>query len=199
VPEVEIREPTPSAVEVIRSMLVPILKPIGTAMIVIVFTVFMLLKREELRDKLIKLIGPERLTVTTEAINEATIRVSRYLMMQTIINGSQGLVVGVLLYLIGVPNAGMWGIISAVLRFIPYIGPWLAAMMPISLAIIVFDNWMQPALTILMFASVELITNNIFEPCYWDPLRGFPQWLSLLRQCFGPGCGDGLVFFCQRH
>jgi predicted PurR-regulated permease PerM len=184
VPEVEVREPTPSAIEVIRSMLVPILKPMGTALIVIVFTVFMLLKREELRDKVIKLIGPERLTVTTGAINEATIRVSRYLMMQTMINGGQGLVVGVLLYLIGVPNAGMFGILSAVLRFIPYVGPWLGAAMPIALAFIVFDNWMQPALTIAMFVCVELISNNIFEPWLLGSYTGVSSMALIVAAVF---------------
>ena len=184
VPEVEVREPTPSALEVIRSMLVPILKPIGTAMIVIVFTVFMLLKREELRDKVIKLIGPERLTVTTGAINEATVRVSRYLMMQTLINGTQGLVVGVLLYFIGVPNAGMFGILSAVLRFIPYVGPWLGAAMPIALAFIVFDNWMQPTLTIAMFVCLELITNNVFEPWLLGSYTGVSSMALIVAAVF---------------
>ena len=182
--EVQVLEPRPSAIEMLRLMLIPILKPLGTALVVIVFVVFMLMKREELRDKLIRLIGPHRITITTEALDEATLRVSRYLLMQTMINGGQGFVVGLFLYIIGVPNAALWGILSMFLRFIPYLGPWMAALMPITLSFIVFDTWTQPLITILMFASVELLTNNVFEPWLLGASTGVSSMALIVAAVF---------------
>ena len=182
--EVEVREPPPSAIEMLKLVLMPVLKPLGTAVIVVVFVVFMLVKREELRDKLIRLIGPERITVTTEAIDEATHRVSRYLLMQTMINGGQGLIVGALLYFIGLPNAALWGILSMVLRFIPYLGPWMAALMPITLSFIVFDSWTPPLLTIAMFACLELLNNNVFEPWLLGAYTGVSSMALIVAAVF---------------
>ncbi len=182
--EVEVREPGPSALEMIRAIFTPFIKPLGTAAIVIVFVVFMLLKREELRDKLIRLIGPDRITVTTQALDEATVRVSRYLVMQTMINGGQGLVVGILLYLIGVPNAALWGVLSAVLRFIPYLGPWLAALMPITLSFVVFDSWTAPLITVLMFMCLEIISNNVLEPWLVGAYTGVSSMALIVAAVF---------------
>lgn len=182
--EVEVREARPSAVEMVRLMVMPFLKPLGTAAIVIVFVVFMLAKREELRDKLIRLIGPRRITVTTEAIDEATHRVSRYLLMQTMINAGQGLIVGVLLYLIGLPNAALWGILTIVLRFIPYLGPWVAALMPITLSFIVFDSWTEPAIIVLMFACLEILNNNAVEPWLLGAYTGISSMALVVAAVF---------------
>jgi predicted PurR-regulated permease PerM len=128
--KVEIVESRWGALSVIRDALGPTLKPLGMAGIVIILVIFMLLKREDLRDRLIYLIGPGRLHATTEALDDAASRVSRYLLMQLIVNGAQGIAVGIGLFAIGVPNAALWGLVSALLRFIPYIGPCIAALAP---------------------------------------------------------------------
>jgi predicted PurR-regulated permease PerM/methanogenic corrinoid protein MtbC1 len=182
--EVEVREPRPSAIEMLRAISTPILKPLGTAAIVIVFVVFMLLKREELRDKLIRLIGPGRITITTQAFDEATVRVTRFLFMTTLINSGHGLVVGVLLYLIGLPNAALWGILTALLRFIPYLGPWLAGLLPITLSFIVFDSWTQPVLTVAMIICIEVISNNIMEPWLLGAYTGVSSMALIVAAVF---------------
>lgn len=170
--QVEIVEPQATALQVLRGFLGPFVKPLGIAVVVVLFVVFMLLNREDLRDRLIRLIGPEQINVTTQAMDDAAGRVSRYLLMQTIINGTQGLLIGVGLYFIGLPNAVLWGTLAAVLRFIPYVGTWLAAGMPIAISLAVFDNWTYPLLTIGLFVVLELISNNIIEPWLYGTRTG---------------------------
>ncbi|HSE84006.1 MAG TPA: AI-2E family transporter [Thermodesulfobacteriota bacterium] len=184
IPKVEIVEPPPSAVQVLRDFAGPLFKPLGVAAVVILFVIFMLLKREDLRDRVIRLIGTERLNVTTQAMDDAASRVSRYLLMQSIINGTQGLLVGTGLYFIGLPNAALWGVLSAVLRFIPYIGPWLGAGMPIILSLAVFDNWTYPLLTVLLFVVLELITNNILEPWLYGAHTGISSFALIIAAVF---------------
>jgi predicted PurR-regulated permease PerM len=145
---VEIVESRWSALALLRESFGPILKPAGTAGIVIIFVILLLLKREDLRDRFIYLIGPGRLNATTEALDDAAGRVSRYLLLQSIVNGTQGTAVGIGLFAIGVPNAILWGLLSALLKFIPYLGPWVAALAPITLSLAVFDGWTRPLLTI---------------------------------------------------
>ena len=111
-----------------------LLETLGTIGIVIVLVVFFLIRREDLRDRFIHLVGKGQVTVTTQMLEDAGARVSRYLSMLFLINVTFGVSVGVGLYLIGVPNALLWGILAAALRFIPYIGPWIAAAMPIGLS-----------------------------------------------------------------
>ena len=117
------------------------LEPLAAAGLVIVLVVFMLIQREDLRNRLIRLVGYGRLTFTTRALEEAGQRISRYLLMQTIVNSSFGMAVGFALYLIGVPYAVLWGFFAAVLRFIPYVGPFAAAIMPSALSLAVFEGW----------------------------------------------------------
>ena len=139
---------------------------------VIVFVIFMLLKREDLRNRLIHLIGGEQLNLTTQALDDAASRVSRYLLMQLIINSVYGLVICVGLALIGLPNALLWGALTAVLRFVPYVGPWIAALMPIAISLAVFDGWVQPGLILVLFIMNELVSNNVIEPWLYGSSTG---------------------------
>jgi predicted PurR-regulated permease PerM len=140
--------------------------------LVIVLVIFMLIQREDLRNRLIRLIGYGRLTVTTRALEEAGDRISRYLLMQTIINSSFGLAVGLALYLIGVPSAVLWGFFSAVLRFIPYVGPFAAAIMPSALSLAVFEGWLWPILVVGIFVALELLNNMVLEPLLYAESAG---------------------------
>jgi len=117
---------------------------LGSAGLVIVLVIFMLLRRQDLRDRLIRLMGDGRLTTTTRALDDAGHRISRYLLMQSIINGTFGLALGLGLFLIGVPYAFLWGFLGAALRFIPYVGPWIAATLPIALSAAAFPGGCGP-------------------------------------------------------
>ncbi len=161
-----------SAKQIAQGILGPLISPLASAAIVIVFLIFMLLKREDLRNRFIQLIGGNRLNVTTQALNDAARRISRYLLMQLIINSTYGLVICVGLVFIGLPNALLWGALTAVLRFVPYIGPWIAALMPIALSMAVFDGWLQPALVLGLFIVNELISNNVIEPWLYGSSTG---------------------------
>ena len=163
VPVVEIREPPPSAFEVARDLLGPLLGPIGKAGLVVILVIFILLEREDLRNRLIRLLGPN-LEVTTEALDEAGYRVSRYLLMQLVVNVTYGIPFGVGLYFIGIPNAALWAVLAVLLRFIPYLGPVLSAAFPLSLAIAVDPGWTTFALTLGLVLVLEVLSNNFVEP-----------------------------------
>lgn len=163
---------TLSAKEIVQGILGPLLSPLASGAMVVVFVVFMLLKREDLRNRLIHLIGGEQLNTTTEALNDAARRVSQYLLMQLIINSAYGLVICIGLALIGLPNAPLWGALTALLRFVPYIGPWIAALMPIAISLAVFNGWLQPGLVIALFVVNELVSNNFIEPWLYGSSTG---------------------------
>ncbi|UEM18930.1 AI-2E family transporter [Skermanella mucosa] len=169
---VEIHEPRPSPWNEIQTFLGPLVAPIGTAGIVLVFVIFMLLQREDLRDRLIRLVGANDLHRTTEAMDEAGARVSRYLLMQLIINVTYGIPVAVGLYFIGVPNPILWGVLATVLRFIPYVGPVVSAFFPIVLSFAVSPGWTDPLLTIGLFLGLELFSNNVLEPWLYGSSTG---------------------------
>jgi predicted PurR-regulated permease PerM len=157
--------PVPSAVG-------PMAERFAIAGLVIVLVIFMLIQREDLRNRLIRLIGYGRLTVTTRALEEAGDRISRYLLMQTIINSSFGLAVGFALYLIGLPYAILWGFLAAVLRFIPYVGPFAAAIMPSALSLAVFEGWLWPIVVVGLFLALELLNNMVLEPLLYGESAG---------------------------
>src|SRR5687767_2293951 len=132
----------------------PMVERFASAGLVIVLAIFMLVQREDLRNRLIRLVGYGRLTVTTQALEEAGQRISRYLLMQTIINSSFGLAVGLALYLIGLPYAILWGFLAAVLRFIPYVGAFAATIMPSALSLAVFQGWLWPIVVVGLFLAL---------------------------------------------
>ncbi|HTU25080.1 MAG TPA: AI-2E family transporter [Pirellulales bacterium] len=173
-----------SAQAIAQTVLGPIILPIGTAAMVVVFVVFMLIERENLRNRIIHLIGSRQLSVATQALDDAASRVSRYLVMQGIVNSVFGLVVAVGLFLIGVPNALIWGILAAVLRFLPYIGPWIAAALPIVLAAAVFQGWSRPLLVLALFIGNELVTNNVIEPWLYGSSTGISTMGILVSAVF---------------
>jgi predicted PurR-regulated permease PerM len=182
--KVQIVEPPPNAAQVFRGVFGPLIAPAATAAIVVVFVIFMLLQREDLRDRLVRLLGTREMHTTVLALDDAAERVSRYLMMQILINGLQGAVVAVGLYLIGVPNAVLWGALTIVLRFIPYLGPVLAAIGPILLSIAFFHSWTPPLLTIGLILTLELITNNVLEPRLYGSSIGVSSLALIVATVF---------------
>ena len=152
---------------------------LASAGLAIVLVIFMLFERADLRNRLIRLIGYARLTITTKALEEAGARISRYLLVQSAINAFYGVAVSVGLSLIGLPYAILWGVLGALLRFIPYVGPWLAAIMPSVLALAAIDGWLWPVAVIGLFAVLELFTNMVLETLLYSGSAGVSQ-VSLL-------------------
>jgi predicted PurR-regulated permease PerM len=161
-----------------------LLQALASAMVVTVLAIFMLLERRELRDRVILLIGYRRMTATTRALDEAGARISRYLLMQSIISGSFGVAVGLGLFLIGVPYAVIWGSLAAALRFIPYVGVFSAALLPFALSLAVFPGWLQPALVVGLFLTLDIVANMMIEPWLYGHSAGVSQVALLVAVLF---------------
>ncbi|WP_431858885.1 AI-2E family transporter [Azospirillum sp.] len=179
-----VQPPDPSPLDVVSGVLGPVLGPLATAGMVLVFVIFMLLQREDLRDRLIRLAGSGDLSRTTEAMNDAAERVARYLLMQVVVNVTYGIPIGVGLALIGVPNPILWGMLATVLRFIPFAGPAIAASFPILLSLAVAPGWMMPVLTIALFVAVELVSNNVVEPWLYGSATGLSSVAIIVAAVF---------------
>jgi predicted PurR-regulated permease PerM/methylmalonyl-CoA mutase cobalamin-binding subunit len=158
--------------ELVRMIVAPILGPLGTTGLVLLLVIFMLLKREDLLGRLIRLMGQGRISETTRVMDDAGRRVSRYLLMQFIINVCFGVLVAAGLSLLGLPNALLWGALAGTLRFIPYIGSWIGAAIPIALSIAVSASWLTPLLTLGLFLVLELINANVVEPWVYGSTTG---------------------------
>ncbi len=169
---VKIVEPSFSPTQILGNLAGPVLGPLATAGIVIVFTIFLLLEAEDLRDRLLHLAGSERLSVTTQAVNDAGKRVSRYLRMQALINTGYGLAVAGGLALIGVPSAALWGLLSGCLRFVPFLGVWVATAFPLIISFAAFDKWSPLVETVVLFGLLELIVCNVVEPWLFSSSTG---------------------------
>jgi predicted PurR-regulated permease PerM len=169
-----------------------VLGPLGTAALVVVFVIFMLLQREDMRDRMIRLISGGKYMLTTRALNDAAARISRYMLAQSIVNGTYGLVIALGLWLIGLtmghgitfPNFVLWGLLCAVLRFIPYVGPWVAATFPIAISLAVYPGFGVFVATAVLFIVVELITNNVMEPWLYGASTGMSTVAILVAAVF---------------
>lgn len=181
---VEIKKPKPTPVEVISTVAGPILRPLGAAGAVIFFVVLMLFQKEDLRERFLTLISGGELNVATQAVDDATQRVSRYLVMQLIVNATYGLPIGIGLYFIGVPNAFLWGLLATLLRFIPFIGPWIAACFPVLLAFAIDPGWTKLILTLALFVVVEVFSNNLIEPWLYGASTGISNIALLVAAIF---------------
>jgi predicted PurR-regulated permease PerM len=161
-----------------------LLEPLATGGLVIVLVIFMLIQYADLRGRLVRLAGYGRLTIATKALDEAGQRISRYLLMQSVINGSFGFAVGLGLFLIGVPYALLWGFLAAVLRFIPYVGPVVSAILPSALSLAVFPGWVQPFLVIGLILILELASNMVMEPLLYGQSAGVSEVALLVAVAF---------------
>lgn len=173
-----------SFADLAQQLAAPVLGPIGTAAVVAVFVLFMLLKKEDLRNRVIHLAGRSRLSLTTRTLEEAGARVSRYLLMQLVVNVTYGIPIGVGLWFIGVPNALLWGVLTAIVRFLPYIGPWIGAFFPLALSLAVSTSWTMPLLVVALFIVVELLSNNVMEPWLYGSSTGLSPVAILVAAVF---------------
>jgi hypothetical protein len=144
----------------------------------------MLLQRKDLLDRLILVIGQGRLTLTTKALDEASERISRYLLVQAGLNAGYGITIGVGLFFIGLDYALLWGCLAALLRFVPYVGPWIAACFPLALSLAVFSGWEHLFLVVALFVVVELVSNMILEPLMYGKNTGTSSVALLIAVAF---------------
>ena len=146
--------------------------------------IFMLQKREELRNRIIRLAGRGQIVAATRFVDEAGQRISRFLLMQAIVNGAFGLILGLGLLLMGVKYALLWGFLAALLRYLPYIGPYLAAVFPISLSLAMFDGWGTTLMVAGLFLTLELIVANAIEPWLYGQSMGVSEIALLVSAAF---------------
>jgi hypothetical protein len=149
-----------------------------------VLLVFFLLDREGLRDRIVLLAGKTRLTLTSKALEDATNRVSRYIGMVAVVNGGFGFLMAAGLFFLGVPYAVLWGCLGALLRFVPYLGPWIAAVFPIVMSLAMSDGWGQPISVFAFLLVLELVTNNIVEPLTFGHTTGVSPTALLISAAF---------------
>ena len=168
----------------VRDMIQPFLGPLGVFGMVVIFSLFLMIGHNDLRDRLFRLVGVSQLNVMTQALNDATSRVSKYLLLQLLVNVGFGVLCGTGLFLIGVPYAVLCGAVAAILRIVPYIGAPVAASLPFMLSLAVFDHWMQPLLVFLMFSTIEIVTGNWVEPWLYGVHTGVSSLALILTTVF---------------
>jgi predicted PurR-regulated permease PerM len=165
-------------------MVRPLLESLFYILLVAILVIFMLLERDELRNRAIRLLGYGRLSLTTQALDEAGQRVSRYLFAQFIVNACLGVVIGVGLFLLGVPYALLWGFLIIILRFVPYIGIWIAAILPFAVSLATSSNWWQPLSVIALFAVLEPVVAMVIEPMLFSQSAGISKLAMLIAIAF---------------
>jgi predicted PurR-regulated permease PerM/methylmalonyl-CoA mutase cobalamin-binding subunit len=163
-PPIPVKESPATPLEAFTDFIAPVAQPLAMTLAVIIFTILMLLNRENMRERVIALLGPGRIHLMTKAMAEASYRVSRYLMTQIMVNALFGIPFGIALYLIGIPNALLFGLLGMVLRFIPYAGVWIAVAMPAVLAFAISDSWTPVAWTLGVFLVLETLLAYAVEP-----------------------------------
>jgi predicted PurR-regulated permease PerM len=168
----------------LRDLGAAILAPLGRAGMVVIFATFMLLKREDLRNRLLRLAGLSQLNLMTRALDDAANRVTRYLRMQFMVNAAFGILFGCGLHWLGVPYAALWGVVAAILRIVPYVGTPVATLLPVVLSLAVFDGWSKPGLVFAEGVGLELIVGNAIEPWLYGAHLGISSLALLVSSVF---------------
>src|SRR4051794_5682369 len=162
----------PDLLELVARFAPPVLVPVSESAIVLLLLIFLLLYSEDVRERLVWFAGMRQISLTTAALDEAAQRISGYLRMLSIVNLTYGGMIALCLWALGVPTPFLWGALAGVLRFIPFVGPWIAAILPTLMGIAVFEGWRGPVEIVIAFAIVELITNMILEPWLYGRSAG---------------------------
>ncbi len=181
---VEVHAPTPSPLELAQRILEPVLSPLATTGIVFVVAIFILLQQEDLRDRMIRLIGSSDLHRTTMAMDDAARRLSKYFLTQLAINAGFGVLIGLGLALVGVPSAALWGVIAALLRFVPYVGSFASAVLPILLGAAVDPGWSTAISAALLFLVLETVTGQVVEPMVYGHSTGLSPFAVIIAAIF---------------
>ncbi len=169
---VEVKTPEPTSLQMLGSFIKPLVHPLTTTFIVLVFVIFILLQREDLRNRFIRLAGTYDLQKTTAALDDAAARLSRLFVSQLLLNFGFGLCIGIGLWLIGVPNPALWGILTGIMRFVPYVGAIISAAFPLALAAAVDPGWSMLFWTGLLFVVAEPLAAHVLEPLVYGRSTG---------------------------
>ncbi|MBA3816151.1 MAG: AI-2E family transporter [Parachlamydiaceae bacterium] len=183
-PSVQVVETKKDFTSIAESVFGTFFSVLGTLGFVLLLVVLMLINREDLRGRIIRLIGQGRIGPTTLAMDDASARISSYLFMQLVVNVSFGVLVGIGLFLIGIPNAILWGGMAIVLRFIPYLGVWISSAVPIILSLAVSESWALPVITICLFLGLELVLCNGVEPWLYGSSTGVSPMALMVAAVF---------------
>jgi predicted PurR-regulated permease PerM len=162
--KVQIVSGADNVLAIVKNSLTPVAAPIGEFAVIVVLVVFMLLERKRLRVRFLRLIGHSRVATTNLAVDEVGSKLSRFLLGQLLVNTGYALLLGLGLSLIGIPNALLWAVLTLVLRFLPYVGLWISAFFPLLLSVAISTSWKEPILTLALYGSLEVFTNNFVEP-----------------------------------
>jgi predicted PurR-regulated permease PerM len=181
---VEVRQPEASALQTFVALITPLVNPLAMTGIVVIFVIFILLQREDLRNRLIRLAGAHDLQKTTLAIDEAGYRLSRLLLAQLALNAGFGAVIGLGLWVIGVPSAPLWGILAMALRFVPYVGAVIAAILPLIVAAAVGEGWSMMLWTAALFLTAEPVAGQVIEPMLYGHSSGLSPVAIVLSATF---------------
>jgi len=185
------REPLPVEIvarerplEVLQNLVGPLISPLASAGLIIIVVIFMLLEREDLRDRFIRLVGYGDLHRTTQALQDAGTRVGQYLLMQLVVNIVYAIPIAIGLWILGIPNALLWGLLALALRFVPYIGPVIGALLPLFLALAVAPGWSLLLWTAGLFVVMEMLTGNVIEPWLYGSRTGLSPLAIIVAAIF---------------
>ena len=170
--------------KVFNMVVATLAQTLGMAAVVVLFVVFMLLRLNDISQRVARLVGYGRLTLTTKAIDESGGRISRYLLMQSTVNAVYGLVLAIGLAVIGLPYILLWGVLAAISRFIPYAGSWLVTALLFGLSLAIFSGWTQPLMVVAFFVTLKLLTNMLLEPALYGHSVGLSDFALLLAIAF---------------
>jgi len=170
--------------QAIRDYAGTLLRPLGTAGLIVVFTIFMLIDRDNLRSRLLRLMGQQKLQATTKAMDDAGQRVSRYVLLQFCVNAGFGAITALGLYLLGVQYSLLWGVLGLFLRFLPYIGPLIAGFLPFAVTVAASDGWSTPLSVIGLYFFTELVIGNFVEPLLYGVHTGLSAVAILVSAIF---------------
>jgi predicted PurR-regulated permease PerM len=181
---VEVRQPDPGALSTLVAIIAPLVSPLTTTGIVVIFVIFILLQRQDLRNRFVRLAGSDDIQRTTAALDEAGERLSRLFLTQIAFNAAFGVAIGIGLQLIGVPSAPLWGLVAMILRFVPYIGAFISAIFPLILAAAVGSGWEMLLLTVVLFVVLELLASQVLEPVIFGHSSGLSPVAIIVAASF---------------
>ncbi|MGO8793681.1 MAG: AI-2E family transporter [Candidatus Sulfotelmatobacter sp.] len=181
---VQVAEPPHNATQYLRDIVGPLTGLLETTAIVVILTLFMLVKREDLRNRFLRLAGRDQLHLATQSLDDASERLGRYLLLQFAVNASFGALLGLGTSLIGIPHPLLWGVLGFLLRFVPYIGTPIAAAFPMAMAIAIFPGWSQFGITFALYVVLELTIANFVEPWLYGSHTGVSSLAILVAAIF---------------
>jgi predicted PurR-regulated permease PerM len=181
---VQIAQPAPNPIQYLETFAVQFVRPLGAAILVLVFSIFLVIERQSVRNRFLRLVGLGQLSVMTQALDDAARRLSRYFLLQFAVNAGFGCIIGLGLYLIGLPYAALWGAVAALFRIVPYVGTLTAAALPALLSIAAFNTWTPILWVAALFLGIDLLVANWLEPRLYGSHTGVSPLAILVTTVF---------------